>query len=67
MFQMVATAVRFRSFGSPLRPFAGPLGRCGRTHPRASLKRVRRTIHRLQSANWGKPNPYAFGASTHPL
>lgn len=31
-----------------LRPIAGPVGR---TYPRASFKSVRRTIHRLESAN----------------
>ena len=33
------------------RPVVDPFGRCGRTHPRAPCKSVRRTIHRLESAN----------------
>ena len=40
--------VRFKAnFG----PFRGPLAASRRTHPRTSCSNVRRTIHRLDSAN----------------
>lgn len=38
-------------FRADLRLVGGLLGRCGRTHPRASCKSVRRTIHKLLNAN----------------